>query len=596
MVKSVWILRIALLVGVICAVTSSPEAEHDDDMVHNLSEAKEEVQEIEDDVKDVKATPAARQDMWVNFENLINAYNKENERLLHWNHKMARDLDDSRMGIKFGVPITYENVPNFVLRNDATPLAKPTTGPGCEVMCNSRPACNSYSFNKHTMVCLLSTTKLNYSPTTRMYLKKELGEGDPAHSYQVIPGLAGDSIPVPGATSAKKPFSECKWECTKAKKDCTGFVYDEAKQLCVTTGGESGWDPNWSYHEKIRHDPDKKELKLQGSEHRFKEQIRVAWKGQNKEAAVREAIAYKEVQHKCKFTKGAAAAYEKQAEHYHGLVRTHKAVLETLRVQAWKTKDALNKAETHLRRAKTTRLDATAENELLSKQGEKVIDPKEIKPIYDNIAIHQARLADANNKIRDFTAEAKALQKKATRLHLDRKKKQSILEKDTDEREINKAKAVMTHAQFKEKCGESDRVVLKAQMKEEKQAAKIDADIARQAEKAAAEKKKAAENANKAAEEAKGTNESMELEREAEKAGREADLAEADAKTKTQNELKVMTAKDKMLMKLAKQQAAKKKWQDKVAAAVKFLKVVEARRDAEADAEFERKMSEPTLS
>jgi len=135
MARPLWILRIALVLGVICAATSSPDAE---DMAQDLSEAKEEVEEVKDDAKDVKTSGNTRKDMWANFETLMVAYNRENRRLLAHNTKMARDIDDSRMGIKFGVAVIYKVVPNFVLRNDARPTNKPTTSAGCEVYCNSR--------------------------------------------------------------------------------------------------------------------------------------------------------------------------------------------------------------------------------------------------------------------------------------------------------------------------------------------------------------------------------------------------------------------------------------------------------------------------
>jgi len=590
MARPLWILRIALVLGVICAATSSPDAE---DMAQDLSEAKEEVEEVKDDAKDVKTSGNTRKDMWANFETLMVAYNRENRRLLAHNTKMARDIDDSRMGIKFGVAVIYKVVPNFVLRNDARPTNKPTTSAGCEVYCNSRPSCQSFSYNKVTMVCLLSGTKLRYSPTTVMYLKKELGEGDPAHAYQIIPGLSGDSVPIPGMNSAKKPFSECKYECTKAGKDCTAFVYDKKNAICLNTAGESGWDPAFTYNEKVKLDPNKKEKELQGRENDFKEKIRTTWRAENKEAAFREAVTHKEVVSKCKFTKGEAKKFVKKADHYHQLVRVHKAAIDTIRVITWKNRNDLDKTSSILNRAKTTRMDATAEKELLSKQGERVTTPKEIKPIYDQIAVHSARLVDAANKIRDNTIKFKTLDKKRKDLYAQRQKKQSILKKDKEERDVNKAMAVMSEAEFKERCGVAEKDKLKDQVKEEKLAAKVDEQIAAEAEKDAAVKKKAAEKANKAAESTKGTGESQKLEKQAQKAGRAADRADSDSKTKTKNELKVLTKKDKLKMKLELVQTEKNKWANKVKTASTYLRKIEAKRDAEADAAFEKKMADP---
>lgn len=585
-------MRIALVLGVICAVTSSPDSDADD-MAQDLSEAKEEVEEVKDDAKDVKTSANTRKDMWENFETLMVAYNRENRRLLAHNQKMARDVDDARMGIKFGVATVYKKIPNFVLRNDATPTPKPTTFAGCEVFCNSRPSCLSFSYNKVSMVCLLSGTKMRYSPTTVMYLKKELGEGDPAHAYQVIPGLSGDSIPIPGLNSAKKPFTECKYDCTKARKDCTAFVYDEKNAICLNTAGQSGWDPNFSYNEKIKLDPNGKEKELQGRENGFKEKIRVTWRAENEEAAFREAVTHKEMLSKCKFTKGEAKKFEKKADHYHQLVRVHKAAIDTIRVITWKNRNDLDRTSSILNRAKTTRMDATAEKELLSKQGEKVTTPAMIKPIYDKIALHSARLVDAVNKIRDNTIKFKTLDTRRKALSLQRKMKRSILKKDTEERDINKAMATMTEAEFKQRCGVAEKDKLKAQVKEEKLAARVDEKIAAEAEQDAAVKKKAAEKANKSAESTKGTGESQELEKQAQKAGRAADRADSDAKTKTKNELKVLTAKDKLKIKLELVQADKAKWDAKVQRASKYLKKVEASRNQEADAEFEKKMADP---
>lgn len=573
---------------------SSPDAEEDADTQRlDAAEAKEEVTEVSDDLQDVVASEYARNDMWDNFEKLADAYKHENRRLAANNIKMSRDLDDSRMGIKFGQPITYKTVPNFVLRTDARPTDKPTTAAGCEVLCNSRASCKSYSFNHLTMVCLLSSAKLQYSVDAKMYLKKELGEGDPEHAYQIIPGLNGDNVPVAGVNSAQKPFSECKWECTQAHKDCTAFVYNDKTTTCINTGGSSGWSPDWTYMEKIRHDTATVERQVQGKENDFKEQVLAAWKGQNSVAVKREAVTYKEVQAKCKFSRTETGMYEKQAEHYHNQVRMHKAMVETMVVTASKVRNDLSRIQTLLNRAETSKLDATAEKELLTKQGERVTDVKQIKPIYDNIALQSSRLTEAENVIRDERRKFLVVDKKRKETSMKRKAKEAHIDRDSEEASINSAKAIMTKAIFKTRCSEMDRAMIKSKLKEEKEAAKIDAKVAEEAEKAALEKKKAAENANKAAEETKGAATDADLQKEAAKAGREADQAVAEAKMKTKDELKVVTKQDKLKLELKSAQTEKDKWQVKVNGAIKYLKAIESKRDAEADAEFEKNMNSP---
>jgi len=571
---------------------SSPDAEEDaDNQRLDAAESKEEVTEVSDDLQDVVASAYARGDMWDNFEKLADAYNHENHRLAATNIKMSRDLDDSRMGIKFGQPITYKTVPNFVLRTDARPTDKPTTAAGCEVLCNSRPSCKSFSFNHLTMVCLLSSARLQYSPDARMYLKTERGEADPEHAYQIIAGLTGDNVPMAGVNSAQKPFSECKWECTKAHEDCTAFVYNDKTKTCINTGGDSGWSPDWVYMEKITHDAAKVERKFQGNENNFKEQIRVAWKSQNSIAAKREAVTYKEVQAKCKFTKTETGLYEKQAEHYHKQVRMHKAMLETMMVTSTKIRSSITRTQALLNRAKTSKLDATAEKELLTKQGERVTDVKQIKPIYDNIALQSSRLTEADNVIRDETRQFLNLEKKRKETSMKRNAKEAHVDRDSEEASINNAKGIMAKAIFKTRCSEMDQAMIKSKLKEEKEAAKIDAKVAKEAEKAALEKKKAAENANKAAEQTKGAASDTDLQKEAVEAGREADQAVADAKMKTKDELKVVVTEDKLKMDLKSAETEKTKWQVKVDGAMKFLKVIESRRDAEADADFEKSIS-----
>lgn len=559
------------------------------------SSAKEELAEVQGAQDEIRSAKTARVEMWNNFKKLAEDYSRENKLLLGWNYKLSRDIDDSRVGVSFGTKLRYAEVPNFLFKEKARPLGK-TTREGCELKCNQRSPCKSYSFNTMTQECLLSTATLQYAPGTIMYLKKELGEGDPTDRYHAIPGLAGDQIPIKGVSQVQMSLVECKHDCTSAGDACKVFIYDHDSKSCLKTADASSYNVQWAYYEKVE---DKfvreEEAQRQAEENHFKHKIMKDWHEQNKIAIKKEKDVAKEAKIKCVLQRGNADQYAQQAKAFDGDVANyHKKlndmVLETRGLQSKKFRLQSEKYRIHTRIITNTATQERAQKAVEKMTGKE--PQKKVQEIFTNLDESNAGLSQAHKDLKDMHEQLMQVEAKEELMREGRVTNLQGLAKSSNSQKLMDAKATLAEATFKTRCSQEEKTEMKMKLQKEQEVGNEDTALAKEAEKTALVKKQAAENANKAVAQDSGEVNKEELERKAQEAGEEADAAEQAAKTKSDAELGETTEIDKTKLRLQRERHKQVLWKKKVDEARKLVKEVEAKENKQMDREFEKKLAQ----
>jgi len=138
---------------------------------------------------------------------------------------------------------SYVKVPGFALPGTAVTV---DSNAGCQMVCDTKGACKSYSFEHLTMACTWSTATMKYDDEYVLYIKAAPGES--VESFVEIPGMKS---PGDAEFEGKATLNECKLACA-ASPTCEAASFSEAQSQCVRSQVRVTLGTDWDYYEKVR--------------------------------------------------------------------------------------------------------------------------------------------------------------------------------------------------------------------------------------------------------------------------------------------------------------------------------------------------------
>jgi len=213
---------------------------------------------------------------------IVDKYAEFNKKLQVEDHQIRTALETPPEDSKVG----YTSVPGYKYSYRGRTIEDKSQAE-CELVCSTYRACQSYSYNSESRICIWSMSKITYDPDYTMWAKQLDQSGHHhTHEYMEMPGMriqekAGD---IQGETS----YEECKYQCSK-DESCKTFSFDKHRMNCIKSGVPIHFDDKWTYNEKDF--PNVKTKKLDHKkENEEKEALKKQWLAKSSTAAAREEI------------------------------------------------------------------------------------------------------------------------------------------------------------------------------------------------------------------------------------------------------------------------------------------------------------------
>lgn len=151
----------------------------------------------------------------------------------------------------------FAKIPFFVFKDGATREEKAKSAQDCEVACNQRTRCKSFSFSARKSDCLWSTHALSFNGEFQFWSRRAFT--DPKDSgrqlmgkYRRFDGLMYQTAQF--TTYQGKSLKECRKFCDMAVnghgRKCNGFSYREKSMTCMLSPYGLSYDPDYDYYER----------------------------------------------------------------------------------------------------------------------------------------------------------------------------------------------------------------------------------------------------------------------------------------------------------------------------------------------------------
>jgi colicin import membrane protein len=189
------------------------------------------------------ARPSSAASFTNDLDTMTNDWDRTIREQAVYNQNMMRKISRPR---KPDGPVSYTKVPWFAMK------AKAQTHPNlsfddCELMCNKYNACRSFSYSLQKKICITSYQGMGYDPDFTFHSKKQDGDSQTAE-YESFPGM---KFQVSARVVRRGgSYSQCEYECSKAKEGCSGFTYSQRFRICMQTSEPIHYDNEFNYYEK----------------------------------------------------------------------------------------------------------------------------------------------------------------------------------------------------------------------------------------------------------------------------------------------------------------------------------------------------------
>lgn len=151
----------------------------------------------------------------------------------------------------------FAKIPFFVFKDGASREEKAKSAQDCEVACNQRKRCKSFSFSARKSDCLWSTHALSFNGEFQFWSRRAFT--DPKESgrqlmgkYRRFDGLMYQTAQF--TTYQGKSLKECRKFCDMAVdghgRKCNGFSYREKSMTCMLSPYGLSYDPDYDYYER----------------------------------------------------------------------------------------------------------------------------------------------------------------------------------------------------------------------------------------------------------------------------------------------------------------------------------------------------------
>jgi len=164
-------------------------------------------------------------------EQTIRIVNNSNTRINTVMHKLKTEVQEAK----------YTKIPGFALASGAA--FKRWGRMKCQIFCDRRPTCKSYSYNVREQSCMWSASTIAYDDNYVLYTKtSDMGKTP-------FVAISGMRIGVAPAGKGHTTISECQYKCVKAK-ECTGVAYSALDNQCIILVLPIAIGSSWNYYEK----------------------------------------------------------------------------------------------------------------------------------------------------------------------------------------------------------------------------------------------------------------------------------------------------------------------------------------------------------
>jgi len=163
----------------------------------------------------------------------------------------------SGAGAKEEEPEKYSKIPFFIFKDGSQREDKAASTQDCEIACNQRKSCKSFSFSARKGDCLWSTHALSFNGEFQFWSRRIFAGAKVSGSQLMGEYRRFDGLMYQSDTFTRyqgKTLKECRRFCNMASdghdRKCNGFSYRERDQLCLLSPFGLSYDADYDYYER----------------------------------------------------------------------------------------------------------------------------------------------------------------------------------------------------------------------------------------------------------------------------------------------------------------------------------------------------------